>query len=119
MASPRMVSVTVLLETTLSAEDAQGVSALADVVRSCPDAERMLNGLADGGWRMQRSPRADVDPGCLCVSFCKEFTRATPISACENARDCGLDDEHSPVFDWTPDVGDDDDGEWDRWEGDL
>jgi hypothetical protein len=119
MASPRTVSVTVLLETAVPAEDAREVSVLADVIRSCAHAERILNGLCNGGWRMQGSRCADVDLGCLCVSFSKEFTGATPLTACENARECGVGDEHSPVFDWVPDVGDDDDGAWDRWEGEL
>lgn len=119
MASSRTVSVTILLNTTLSDEDARGVSPLADVVPAYPDAERVLNGLRDGGWRMEGSPRADVDPARVCVSFSKEFTGATPITACENARDCGVCDEHGPVFDWAPDGDDDDHGAWDSWDGEL
>jgi hypothetical protein len=119
MASPRTVSVTVLLETTLPGQDASGVRALVDVVRACPRTESVLNSLRDGGWTMDGPPDADVDPGCLCVSFCKEFSSATPIDACEDARDCGVTDELGPVFDWTPDAGNDDDGAWDAWEGEL
>jgi hypothetical protein len=118
MASPRTVSVTVLLDTTLAVEQAGAVSVFDDVVRACPGAGHTLAGLRDGGWRMAGPARADAELGGLAVSFCKEFTGATPISACENARDCGVLDEHGPVFDWTPD-DDHDDGAWDRWDGEL
>jgi hypothetical protein len=119
MASPRTVSVTVLLDTTLAVEDAGAVSALADVVRACPGAEPMVDGLRDGGWRMEGSAQGDAEPGWLSVRFSKKFTGATPIIACENARGCGVLDEHGPVFDWTPDDDDDEDGAWDRWDGEL
>lgn len=118
MASPRTVSVTVLLDRTLAGMDAGTVSTFADVVHACPDAEPTLDGLRDGGWRMDGPVRADAELGCLEVSFCKEFIDATPISACENARDCGVLDEHGPVFDWTPDDNEHD-GAWDRWDGEL
>ncbi len=118
MASPRTVSVTVLLDTTLAVEDSGAVGAFADVVRACPGAEPTLAGLRDGGWQIDGPAQADAELGCLAVSFCKEFTGASPISACENARDCGVLDEHGPVFDWTPD-NDHDDGAWDYWDGEL
>ena len=95
------------------------MGAFADVVRACPGAEPMLDGLRAGGWRLEGPAHGDAEVGCLSVSFCREFTGATPIIACENARDCGVLDEHGPVFDWTPDDDDHDDGAWDSWDGEL
>jgi hypothetical protein len=122
MASPRTVSLTVLLQTKplgLLHPAPPPNDPTAEILRACPDAKSILDGLRDGGWRLGGPPDSTAEHQGLSVSFIKQFVGSTPIDACEDARRCGVTDELAPIFDWAPDRGDDDDGAWDYWHGEL
>jgi hypothetical protein len=125
MSSPRTVSVTLFL--IAEPDPLPHGGAFEDVVRVYPHVEVAIGGLREGGWRLESIYREgealDLATNSTalgtCVRFEKDFVNATPIAAAEDARRCGVTDELGPVFGWTEDCGDTDDGLWDGFYGEL
>lgn len=125
MASPRKVTVTLEIVTNDqslrgSAEDLpldveQAASAL-------PPLAEALHGLDQGGWVIESASAAGTDGSAETraqVTLCKDFIGASPLSVSDDVRACGVTDDLSPVFAWSGDTGDDNDGCWDSYQGEL
>lgn len=102
--------------------DLPSLLALEAVTKAFPSAAHTIHGLHEAGWVIQDVSTQQIGASrrrCAQVKLRKDFVRASPLSVSDDARASGVTDDLSPVFVWAADQGNDDDGCWDDYDGEL
>lgn len=125
VASPRKVTVTLEIVTNDQSLRGSAEEVPLDVEQAAsilPPLAEALHGLDQGGWVIESATASETDSIAETrahVTLCKDFVRASPRYVSDDVRACGVTDDLSPVFAWSADMGDDDDGCWDSYQGEL
>jgi hypothetical protein len=125
VASPRKVTVTLEIVTNDQSLRGSAQELALDVEQAAsalPPLAEALHRLDHGGWVIESASAAKTDGSAEIraqVTLGKDFIGSSPLSVSDDARACGVTDDLSPVFAWSADTGDDNDGSWDSYQGEL